>query len=64
MRQVQGEEHSPLAFDVCSEQEAKSMDNEEVSKERKSASDDLKLSAPRASEKKDEPSVKPAKKGK
>ena len=49
VRQVNGDEYSPLAFDVCTDEEAKALDTrEEVeSKVRKSATDDVRLSPAR-----------------
>ncbi len=50
VRQQTGDPHSPLAFDVCSEQEAKALDarDKEASKSRKTATDEIKLSAARS----------------
>ncbi len=49
VRQVANDEYSPLAFDVCTDEEAKALDTrEEVeSKVRKSATDDVRLSPAR-----------------
>ena len=49
VRQVHSDEHSPLAFDVCTEAEAKAMDAKEKEEGavRKSATDNIKLSTPR-----------------
>lgn len=46
VRQVATDEHSPAAFDVCTEAEAKAMDKKEQDAEKKrlSATDDIKLS--------------------
>lgn len=48
VHQVPGDEHSPLAFDCCTEAEAKSLDakEKESSVTRKTASDDIKVSLP------------------
>lgn len=55
VRQVAGDDYSPLAFDVCTDDEAKALDvqDEVETKVRRTATDDLKLSA----ERKDHPSV-------
>ena len=49
VRQVASDEHSPLAFDVCSEKEASALDTKEKedSAARKMATDNIKLSVPR-----------------
>jgi len=49
VRQVANDEYSPLAFDVCTDEEAKALDTrEEVeSKVRKSATDEVRLSPAR-----------------
>jgi len=49
VRQVNGDEYSPLAFDVCTDEEAKAVDaREEVeTKVRRSATDDVRLSPSR-----------------
>jgi len=49
VRQVATNEHSPLAFDVCTEAEAKALDKQEQEAEnkRRSATDNIKLSRPR-----------------
>jgi len=49
VRQVLSDEHSPLAFDVCTEAEAKAMDEKEKEEGavRKSAADNIRLSLPR-----------------
>ena len=49
VRQVVTDEHSPLAFDVCTEAEAKELDarEKEEGAVRKSATDNIKLSVPR-----------------
>lgn len=46
VRQVATDEHSPLAFDVCTEEEAKALDKKEqdAEKKRRAATDDIKLS--------------------
>ena len=51
VRQVATNEHSPLAFDVCTEEEAKALDAKEKEEGtvRKEASDNIKLSVPRNS---------------
>jgi len=48
VHQVPGNEHSPLAFDCCTEAEAKSLDakEKESAVTRKTASDDIKVSLP------------------
>ena len=48
VHQVPGDEHSPLAFDCCTEAEAKSLDakEKESAVTRKTASDDIKVSLP------------------
>ena len=48
VHQSPGDEHSPLAFDVCSEAEAKNLETKEkeASVTRKTASDDIKVSVP------------------
>jgi len=48
VHQVPGDEHSPLAFDCCTEAEAKSLDakEKESTVTRKTASDDIKVSLP------------------
>lgn len=53
VHQVPGDEQSPLAFNVCSEAEAKNLDakEEEAVATRKSASADLKVSLPQDDEK-------------
>jgi len=50
VRQVSSDEHSPLAFDVCSEAEARSVEEKETeaANTRKAATDDIKLSTARA----------------
>ena len=49
VRQVVTDEHSPLAFDVCTEAEARELDarEKEEGAVRKSATDNIKLSVPR-----------------
>lgn len=49
VRQVAGDEVTPLAFDVCTEEEAKALDTREASeaKVRKAAADDVRLSPAR-----------------
>jgi hypothetical protein len=49
VRQVASDEHSPLAFDVCTEKEAAAMDakDKEDSSAAKLATDNIKLSVPR-----------------
>jgi len=49
VRQVAGDEVSPLAFDACTEEEAKALDTREESeaKVRKAAADDVRLSPAR-----------------
>ena len=49
VRQVAGDDVTPLAFDVCSEEEAKALDVREESeaKVRKAAADDVRLSPAR-----------------
>ena len=49
VHQVASDEHSPLAFDVCSEKEATTIDakEKEDGAVRKLATDDIKLSVPR-----------------
>ncbi len=49
VRQVPSDEHAPLAFDVCTADEAKALDSKEKddATARKTANDDLKLSEPR-----------------
>ena len=49
VRQVAGDEYSPLAFDVCTDDEAKAQDakDEVETKVRRTATDDLKLSVER-----------------
>ena len=49
VRQVASDEHAPLAFDVCTAEEAKSLDAKEkdASTPRKTADDDIKLSEAR-----------------
>ena len=46
VRQQAGDPYSPLAFDVCSDEEAKALDTQEkeAATVRKSATDDIKLS--------------------
>jgi hypothetical protein len=48
VHEVPGDEHSPLAFDCCTEAEAKSLDakEKESAVTRKTASDDIKVSLP------------------
>ena len=48
VHQVPGDEHSPLAFDCCTEAEAKSLDakEKESAVTRKTASDEIKVSLP------------------
>lgn len=48
VHQVPGDEHSPLAFDVCTEAEAKGVDakEKESAVTRKTASDEIKVSLP------------------
>ena len=48
VRQVPGDEHSPLAFDCCTEADAKGVDakEKESAVTRKTASDDIKVSLP------------------
>jgi len=50
VRQVASDEHAPLAFDVCTADEAKSLDAKEkdAATPRKTADDDIKLSEARA----------------
>ena len=50
VRQVAGDEVTPLAFDVCSEEEAKALETREQTeaKVRKAAADDVQLSPARA----------------
>ncbi|MFZ5446564.1 MAG: hypothetical protein ACOZQL_41635 [Myxococcota bacterium] len=50
VRQVAGDDVTPLAFDVCSEEEAKALDVREESeaKVRKAAADDVRLSPARS----------------
>jgi len=49
VRQVATDEHSPAAFDVCTEEEARAIDKQEKAAEnkRKSATDNIKLSRTR-----------------
>ena len=49
VRQVHSDEHAPLAFDVCTADEAKALDSKEKddATARKTANDDIKLSEPR-----------------
>jgi hypothetical protein len=49
VRQVPDDEHAPLAFDVCTEDEAKSLDarEKEAAADRKNATDDIKVSVAR-----------------
>ncbi|MCK9521470.1 MAG: hypothetical protein M0R76_00295 [Proteobacteria bacterium] len=49
VRQVVTDQHSPLAFDVCTDDEAKSLDarEKEAGATRKAATDDIKVSAAR-----------------
>lgn len=49
VRQVATNEHSPLAFDVCTDAEAQAMDKkeQEAENQRKAAADNIKLSRPR-----------------
>ena len=51
VHQVASDEHSPLAFDVCTEKEATALDakEKEEGEVRKTASDAIKLSVPRES---------------
>lgn len=51
VHQVPSDEHSPLAFDVCTEKEATALDakEKEEGEVRKAASDSIKLSVPRES---------------
>jgi len=48
VRQVAGNEHSPLAFDVCTPQEARAIDarEQEAAHPRKAADEDIALSTP------------------
>lgn len=46
VHQVPGDEHSPLAFDCCTEAEAKSLEAKEATVTRKMAGDDIKVSFP------------------
>ena len=50
VRQTPGDEHAPLAFDVCTPEEAQALDarEKEATVTRKAATDDIKLSAARA----------------
>jgi hypothetical protein len=50
VRQVFSDEHAPLAFDVCTTEEAKALDAKEKddATARKAAADDIKLSEPRS----------------
>ena len=50
VRQVPADEYAPLAFDVCTDAEAKSLDakDKEASATRKAATDDIKVSEARA----------------
>ena len=50
VRQVPSDEHAPLAFDVCTADEAKALDSKEKddATARKTANDDIKLSEPRS----------------
>ena len=49
VRQVASDEHSPLAFDVCTHEEAQAREADETaaSASRRSAGDDIRLSEPR-----------------
>lgn len=49
VRQVPDDQHAPLAFDVCTEDEAKSLDarEKEAAANRKNATDDIKVSVAR-----------------
>jgi hypothetical protein len=49
VRQIAGDEHSPLAFDVMTDEEAKALDvrEEAEAKVRRAATDDIKLSEAR-----------------
>ena len=49
VRQVATDEHSPLAFDVCTEAEAKALDKKEqdAEKKRRAATDNIKVSRAR-----------------
>ena len=49
VRQTPGDEHAPLAFDVCTPEEAQALDarEKEATVTRKAATDDIKLSAAR-----------------
>jgi len=49
VHQVPSDQHSPLAFDVCTDDEAKSLDarEKEAGTTRKAATDDIKVSAAR-----------------
>ena len=49
VRQVHSDEHAPLAFDVCTADEAKALDSKEKddATARKTADDDIKVSEPR-----------------
>ena len=50
VRQVPSDEHAPLAFDICTADEAKALDSKEKddATARKTAADDIKLSEPRS----------------
>ena len=50
VRQVASDEHAPLAFDVCTPDEAKALDSKdkEATVTRKTAADDIKVSEARA----------------
>jgi len=52
IRQVAGDEHSPPAFDVCTDAEAKTLDatEKEGAATRASATDDIKVSSARGAE--------------
>jgi len=49
VRQVAGDDHSPPAFDICTPDEAQTIDSREneAANPRKSATDDIQVSAPR-----------------
>ena len=50
VRQVASDEHSPLAFDVCTDDEARALDarEKEAGATRKAATDEIKVSAARS----------------
>jgi len=62
VRQIAGNEHSPLAFDVCTPQEAHVIDarEQEAAHPRKAAGDDIDLSTPREDDVPGEPLPKGA----